>query len=216
MPSAAAVLQWAGWPGYDNIKFREGYVSSFNRQTRNPNWVCEHLCRENLEGNSARGNANFTEDTSDPPHLRPNLNDYKGSGYDRGHLVAAADVKFSQTAMNETFLLSNISPQVGEGFNRGYWERMERWCRNLIKDRQYSDVFVLSGPLFLPASKPDGNFYMHHRVLGNPPSVHVPTHFFKVILAFPTRSAQETLTLAPAPDNAPSSQEGVLVPVSTW
>ena len=40
------------------------------------------------------------------------------SGYDRGHMVPAADAKISQQAMDETFYLSNIAPQVGDGFNR--------------------------------------------------------------------------------------------------
>ncbi|EKX36501.1 hypothetical protein GUITHDRAFT_57118, partial [Guillardia theta CCMP2712] len=154
---------------------------SFNRQTRNPNWVCEHLCEETLRGEGSRAKTeNFQEDETDPPHLRSRLADYKGSGFDRGHLVAAADVKFSQNALDETFLLSNISPQVGAGFNRGYWERMERWCRNL--KGEFSDVFVISGPLFLPKKEADGNYYMQHQVLGNPPSLQVPTHFFKVSL----------------------------------
>jgi DNA/RNA endonuclease G (NUC1) len=40
------------------------------------------------------------------------------SGYDRGHMVPAADAKISQGAMDETFFLSNVAPQVGDGFNR--------------------------------------------------------------------------------------------------
>lgn len=130
LPSAVAALQWAGWPGFDNIRFRQGYVASFNRMTKNPNWVCQHLCKEVLEGEGKRGKGKepFAEDPKDPPHMRSTLSDYKGSGFDRGHMVAAADIKFSQNALEETFFLSNICPQVGEGFNRGYWERLERWC----------------------------------------------------------------------------------------
>jgi endonuclease G len=123
LPSAVAALQWAGWPGFDNIRFRQGYLSSFNRMTKNPNWVCQHLCKEVLEGEGkrAKGKEPFAEDPKDPAHMRSTLNDYRGSGFDRGHMFAAADIKFSQTALEETFFLSNICPQVGEGFNRGYW-----------------------------------------------------------------------------------------------
>ena len=202
LPSAVAALQWAGWPGFDNIRFREGYVSSFNRMTKNPNWVCEHLCKETLSGDAKRskGGEPFAEDTHDPPHMRSTLGDYKGSGFDRGHLVAAGDIKFSQKALEETFILSNISPQVGAGFNRGYWERLERWCRGLVHRNEFSDVFVITGPLFIPEKQPGGAWFMHHQVLGNPPALHVPTHFFKVVMALPTRSTQATLTLSAQSD----------------
>jgi endonuclease G, mitochondrial len=56
------------------------------------------------------------------------LNAYKGSGYDRGHLCPAADMKLNQTSMSETFFLSNMSPQV-EGFNRGIWSTLEDQVR---------------------------------------------------------------------------------------
>ena len=58
------------------------------------------------------------EDESIPGMFRAKLQDYFRSGYDRGHMVPAADAKSSQDAMDETFLLSNIAPQVGVGFNR--------------------------------------------------------------------------------------------------
>ena len=51
------------------------------------------------------------------------LADYKGSGYDRGHLTPAADMSFSEQAMSETFYMSNMSPQEPQ-FNRGIWELM--------------------------------------------------------------------------------------------
>lgn len=48
-------------------------------------------------------------------------------------MVPAADAKQSQQAMSETFLLSNIAPQVGEGFNRHYWAYVEA-VRPLLLD----------------------------------------------------------------------------------
>lgn len=56
------------------------------------------------------------------------LADYSGSGYDRGHLCPAADMKLNQTSMSETFFLSNMSPQ-GAGFNRGIWSSVEDQVR---------------------------------------------------------------------------------------
>jgi len=182
--------------------------------TKNPNWVCQHLCKEVMSGSGNRKGSGepFAEDPKDPPHMRSTLNDYKGSGFDRGHMVAAGDIKFSQKALDETFFLSNISPQVGVGFNRGYWERLERWCRGLVNKNEFSDVFVITGPLYIPSKESDGKFYMHHQVLSNGQGVHVPTHFFKVIMALPARGSQAALTPAAAPTKG-DADAVALVPV---
>jgi DNA/RNA non-specific endonuclease len=84
--------------------------------------------------------------------------------------------------MDDTFSLSNISPQVGEGFNREYWARFEKFVRDVTK--KADDVYVMTGPLFLPRPDADGKWWMHHPMIGHPPAlVSVPTHFFKVVLA---------------------------------
>ena len=49
------------------------------------------------------------------------------SGFDRGHLAPAANHRLNQAICDETFLMSNMSPQVGAGFNRDKWEHLERY-----------------------------------------------------------------------------------------
>jgi len=112
--------------------------------------------------------------------FRAKLQDYFRSGYDRGHMVPAADAKKSQQAMDETFLLTNIAPQVGAGFNRHYWAYLEDWCRRLTAT--FADVYVFTVPLYLPKLDPDGKWRVTHEVIGSPPNVSVPTHFAKVVL----------------------------------
>jgi len=102
-------------------------------------------------------------------------------------MVPAADAKISQEAMNETFLLSNIAPQVGAGFNRHYWAYTEEWCRRLTNT--FQDVFVFTVPLYLPKQDPDGKYRVTYEVIGNPPNISVPTHFAKVVLASRPASA---------------------------
>lgn len=104
----------------NDLVYRSAYVASYNRRDRNPNWVAEHLTPESLKRTEGvdRGKSNFQEDPNIPVQFRAKLADYFKSNYDRGHMVPAADVKFDQEAMNETFYLTNISPQVGDGFNR--------------------------------------------------------------------------------------------------
>lgn len=58
---------------------------------------------------------------------------------------------------------------------------MENFCRSLTKT--YPDVYVFTGPLYLPHQEADGKYYVKYQVIGNPPNVAVPTHFYKVILA---------------------------------
>jgi len=66
------------------------------------------------------------------PAHRSSLKDYCRSGYDRGHMVPAADQTFSQEAMNETFYLSNICPQNAH-LNRVYWSKIEKSIRILFE-----------------------------------------------------------------------------------
>lgn len=170
-----------GNPGpVSDFLLRSRYAASYNRALRNPNWVAEHLTRDNLKGTADRSTSEFHEDPHIPAMFRALLKDYYRSGYDRGHMCPAADAKSTQQSMDETFFLTNIAPQVGRGFNRNYWADLEHFVRDLTQS--FDDVYCISGPLYLPER--EGNKWMvKYEVIGNPPNVAVPTHFFKVILA---------------------------------
>lgn len=116
-----------------------------------------------------------------PETFRAKLKDYFRSGYDRGHQVPAADCQFSQEAMDDTFYLTNMCPQIGDGFNRDYWAHFENFCRRLTT--KYPSVRIVTGPLYLPKQHPDGKWRVSYEVIGSPPNVAVPTHFYKVIVA---------------------------------
>lgn len=100
------------------MKLRNAYAALYSRVHRHPFWVLEHLTADNLKGDGNRNKSRFKEDQSIPELFRAKLSDYWSSGFDRGHMAPAADAKRNQAAMDETFYLSNICPQVGEGFNR--------------------------------------------------------------------------------------------------
>ncbi|PPQ64686.1 hypothetical protein CVT26_002776 [Gymnopilus dilepis] len=175
-----------GNPGpITDILIRKAYVSGYDRRLRHPAWTAEHLTRASLgkaigEAAADRQNSKFVEDVSLPAVFRARLQDYFRSGYDRGHMVPAADAKSSQEAMDETFLLSNIAPQVGDGFNRHYWAYLEDWCRRLTGN--FQDVYIFTVPLYLPRKDSDGKWRVSYEVIGTPPNVSVPTHFAKVVL----------------------------------
>lgn len=103
-----------GLPTYENIRTFEDFVLSYDRRNRNANWVFEHLTKEKVAKNPAvsRDQSEFKEDVGIHKYYRSTNKDYKNSGYDRGHLAAAGNHRFSQKSTNDTFHLSNISPQV--------------------------------------------------------------------------------------------------------
>ena len=172
-----------GFPGpVNDLRVAPALISSFDRRTRNPSWVAEHITPASLScRNGDRKHSTFAEDESIPEKFRAKLKDYFRSGYDRGHQVPAADAKWSQEATDATFALSNMCPQVGDGFNRDYWAHTEDFCRRLTL--LYPSVRIVTGPLYLPRKGADGVWRVTYEVIGSPPNVAVPTHFYKVIFA---------------------------------
>lgn len=156
---------------------RNGYSLAYDAVHRNPAWVYEHLTVSGLNGNTDRSHFDFLEDNTIPEHLRAMLIDYKGQGFDRGHMAPAADHRASSEAMKDTFYLTNMCPQCPK-FNRGYWAKLEKHVRDLTK--VYKHVHVITGPLYLPYTDVDGNRYVKYQVIGKN-DVAVPTHFFKII-----------------------------------
>ncbi|KAF9234778.1 hypothetical protein BU15DRAFT_89846 [Melanogaster broomeanus] len=186
---SSPVLKY-GHPGpVPDLLVRKAYMAAYDRRLAS-SCLAEHLTLASLGKSSLapstddtgdRSRSNFTEDESLPGAFRAKLQDYFRSGYDRGHMVPAADAKISQEAMDETFILSNIAPQVGAGFNRHYWAYVEDWCRRLTGP--FADVYVFTIPLYIPHKDPDGKWRVSYEVIGSPPNVSVPTHFAKVVLA---------------------------------
>lgn len=114
------------------------------------------------------------------PYFRSSNEDYLRSGFDRGHLAAAGNHKVTQSLMDQTFVLSNISPQVGKGFNRDVWNDLEQYVRYRAKKAR--NLWVCTGPLYLPRNDlTDGRTYVKYQVIGKN-NVAVPTHFFKALL----------------------------------
>lgn len=121
---AAFVVHYAPDKNGDS---RLNFSLEYNYATHHSRWVAFTFYDKTAESNTGRTNA-----WSFDPHLvewTNNENDYRGSGYDRGHLVASADRLFSKTANEQTFYYSNISPQVNS-FNGGIWLELENTLRN--------------------------------------------------------------------------------------
>ncbi len=123
------------------------FALDYNEEHEQPNWVYYTLTSENIAGPAKRSN----RFKSDPKVSTGSATtaDYTGSGYDRGHLCPAADMSQSTTAMNETFYMSNMSPQA-PSCNRGVWKNSEEFLRRLIteKSNRIDTLYVVTGPIF--------------------------------------------------------------------
>ena len=149
---------------------RKAYTTSYNRQTRTPNWVAWTLTKDHTYGRLQRENERFEEDI-DVSTPRATYQDYYNSRYDRGHMCPAGDNKWDQTALTESFLMTNICPQ-NHGLNKEDWNDLEMQCRTWA--RRFGEVTIVCGPLFEDAEGSEP------RTIGRN-KVRVPTGFFKVV-----------------------------------
>jgi len=127
---------------------RDGYAVSFNKETRNPDWVIERLSPAALTGTAKRKD-NFRADP-DALGFSPTPQDYTDAANprDRGHQAPAADFKSSQPQTDDSFYMTNMSPQVGAGFNRAQWRFLEEDVRAAVLCGGHQDVIVITGPIY--------------------------------------------------------------------
>lgn len=152
----------------EEVVRHRGYTLSYNSHHKQANWVAYTLTEAKRTGGKERGNQ-FRPDPK-VSHGSASNDDYRKSGYDRGHLAPAADQGYSDETMRESFYLSNMSPQE-PGFNRGIWKTLETRVR---------DWSVLDSVLFIASA---GILVDGLNVIGQN-KVSVPESFYKVILAY--------------------------------
>ena len=128
----------------EQILRRKAYVLSFNTETLLPNWVAWRLTAEAVDGHVKRESVSFHEDFNVAPRYRVIPSDYSRSGYDRGHMCPAGDNKWSFQAMEESFLMTNICPQL-HSLNAGDWNNLEIQCRAWA--REYGEIYIVCGPI---------------------------------------------------------------------
>ncbi|MDD5242445.1 MAG: DNA/RNA non-specific endonuclease [Syntrophorhabdaceae bacterium] len=157
-----------GVPGYDG-KFlcRTGHLLSHSPEYKTPFWVIEHLTAEKASAKEFERDK-FRPDPDLQKGERAELADYKGSGYDRGHMAPAADMKWDQQAMIECFYLSNMVPQ-NPPMNQIIWRILEENVRNWAIDR--GELYIFTGPIYEGRTK---------KTIGKN-KVAVPTHLYKII-----------------------------------
>jgi endonuclease G len=151
----------------DQVITRTHYSLSYNEQHEVANWVAYPLGHAQIKNCVARADA-FRADPLVTTGSAT-LEDYRGSNFDRGHLLPAGDMRFNREAMRDTFYLSNMTPQPAN-FNRGRWKSLENLVRAWAL--KYNDLLVVTGPI-LENNLP---------TIGNQNRVSVPVEYYKVIL----------------------------------
>ena len=146
---------------------RTGYTLAYDAKTRTPQWVAWELTKKETQGTEERSN-DFQPDP-DVKGAKVVTKDYSHSGYDRGHMAPAADMKWSKKAMKESFYMSNICPQ-DHNLNTSDWSELENKSRQWA--RRFGKVYIVCGPIY---NGKRNEYIGDHRVK-------VPDAFFKVVL----------------------------------
>ncbi|MFT4667562.1 MAG: endonuclease G [Polaribacter sp.] len=165
-----------GLPEADQILYNRHYVLGYSYYFRQAKWALEIVDADETE---VVRQDNFRADYRVPEEFRADLDVYKGSKYDRGHLVSSANKRETNLQNSETFLLSNMSPQKPR-FNRGIWKSLEEAVRKLDRQKKVFETYVISGPLFY--------FDKEVKMIGDSSekidvTLPIPHAFFKSILA---------------------------------
>lgn len=144
---------------------RAQHSMSYNKANGGPNWVAWHLEKSDL-GAVRRGN--FLPDPLLPPDMQIRPNDYRGSGYDRGHVCPSGDRTRTKTDNTATFVMSNMLPQAA-ALNQQVWKDLEDYSRSLTKSNELYTIAGGSGSA--------------DRIAGG--KVNVPTVCWKIIVVLP-------------------------------
>lgn len=136
-------------------------------RSRTAVYVAERLNRQVLQGAHEKRKDKFFADARLPRSERAEMDDYKGSGYDRGHMAPAGDMATPES-MAQSFSLANMVPQAPIN-NRKAWAGIEKATRKYVM-RATGDVFVITGPVF------DGT-----PLTIGANRVWVPQHLFKLV-----------------------------------
>ncbi|WP_031426029.1 DNA/RNA non-specific endonuclease [Flavimarina sp. Hel_I_48] len=148
------------------IVYHNYYTLSYSEPDEQAEWVAYALTKAQLTGKSYE--RPYFEIDPDVSTGAADWRNYRGSGYDRGHLCPAGDRKFDKQAYLETFLTSNISPQR-HPFNSGIWNRLEQKVRYWAD--KYDGVYIVTGGILKDKSLSIGE-----------EEVTVPSHFYKILL----------------------------------
>src|SRR2546427_4103512 len=187
--SEAKHLPW-GRPACSSVLFHVEYVLCYDVDRKVALWASYRLEAADV-ADAARVNA-FRTDPRLPIDQNAACDDYKGSGFDRGHTVPRSDMNRSLTAMVNTFFLTNMTPQR-PNVNQGAWARLEDWVRAWAKLSGW--VHVISGSVFDDDDNQQPDDPAAAQLSQGSSGVGVPSHYYKIIIRETTLGQVEAITL---------------------
>lgn len=137
-------------PGANQVFCYQGYAVGYSHGLKIPLWAAYRLSNESANGANVDRQDDFRMNSEVPLEHSSTTADYRGSGYDRGHMAPSGSIDFSAAANSETFFLSNMVPQR-PGFNRdgfgheGVWGFLENEVRDWVRERD--EIYVISGAI---------------------------------------------------------------------
>ena len=140
-------------------------------ESKTPVFVAEKLNKTVIADTHEKRTNRFFADARLRSAERATLEDYKGSGYDRGHMAPAGDMPTAQ-AMAQSFSLANMVPQAPE-HNRGVWAKSVEAATRKYAARATGDVYVITGPVYVPSIALSPGM--------GPGQVRVPKYLFKLV-----------------------------------
>jgi endonuclease G len=151
----------------DLVLDRDGYSLGYSFDRKCAAWVSYVMSKGSIGIDVERDDC-FYADTDVPEPYRVQPNDFKNTGYDKGHLAPSAAIDFSRKSNEQTFAMSNIALQHPK-LNRQAWGSLENTIRNWTKSK--GKLMVISGPIY--TDKPD-----------TIKDIPIPTAFYKIIYSF--------------------------------
>lgn len=145
------------------------FTLSYLEDWEQAEWVAYTLRGADLRRRWTERDDNFRADPRVPTGSAEG-DDYRGSGFDRGHLAPFADFAYDAALADETFYMSNVSPQ-DPGFNRGVWRELEELTREWAE--AYERLYIVTGPVV--NERPRGYIGRENRIA-------VPRRYYKVLL----------------------------------
>ncbi len=167
-------------PGHQVVAHTQ-FTLSYNEGHEQADWVAYELTKEEVEMDVSRCDCFATDNSILLGSAKES--DYTSTGFDKGHLSPSEDNQNSAAVNKESFLMSNMSPQL-PGFNRGIWADLESWVRDQAV--AHDTIYVVTGPVFINDLGTIG---------AN--GVTIPGYYYKVLLRFDRTTVKTIAFLLP-------------------